>query len=283
MSKTKTKRKYPFTIILCVKNEIGRIESFLRNIEKIDALPFLLVVDGASTDGTWEALQDYPLIQSLQANNVGLLGQRLIGIQNSNTDLVVLVNVDDMFTKADLFGAVSELSANPNIDGLQFSLIPEQLNFWGVAWGDYFRLTNPTGNSVKLLGRPCVARKANFTFDYPKSRIFNEDTWVFLQERDLDRKYLVTNHSCIRSCPGTLRENLLQFWRYGVSDSGIADNFKEHMKLFFHSIFRIMFLRGVGFALRGRHSSALFCLLLGLVRSFAHFFSLLLRFIPWRT
>ena len=282
MSRIETKWRSSFTIILCVKNEIGRIESFLRNIEKLDALPFLLVVDGASTDGTWEALQEYAPIETIQANNVGLLGQRLIGIQSASTDLVVLVNVDDMFTETDLFGAVSELSNNPDIDGLQFSLIYEQANFWGVAWGEYFRLTNPPGKSVKLLGRPCVARKVNFSFENPEVKIFNEDTWIFMQEKDLERKYLVTIRSCIRSCPSTLSSNLLQFWRYGVSDSAVARNAKEHLRLLFHSSFRIAFLRGMVFVFKGRYSSALFCLLLGSVRSLGHIFSSLSKMISLR-
>ena len=263
-----------FTIVLCVKNEEARLENFLLNIQSMNFISSLIVVDGGSNDRTLEILRNYSGFRVIQAGLVGLLAQRLIGVRNSKTDFVLLVNVDDQFTKQGLEGVIGELVINPQIDGLQFSLKSQASSFWGRAWDSYFKLVNPPGGSILLLGRPCVARREVFIFDPPEESIFNEDTWIHLQEKGLDRKYRVSHNACIRSCPETLSKNLIQFWKYGRSDFLTATSHSEHLKLLFHSAIRITFFRGFRLLLGRQIEGVIFVLLMGFFRSSGHIFSM---------
>jgi glycosyltransferase involved in cell wall biosynthesis len=86
----------PFvSIVICSRNRLKSLQRYaLPSIETIDYPSFeVVIVDDASTDGTWEFLQDHQLRQApLKAvrnkKAKGLCNARNVGIANSSGEII---------------------------------------------------------------------------------------------------------------------------------------------------------------------------------------------------
>ena len=263
-----------FSVILCVLNEEDKIRSSLDCLLKT-CPDELIVVDGGSEDRTIEILKDYETLTIFHAPGLGLLRQRLIGIQAARNEVIILVNIDQ-FPEPEVFAlATRELASKRELDGLQFALSSPQDTFWSQSWGHYFSITQPVGQSVPLLGRPCVTYKSLFTQIDTKENVFNEDTWIYFWEKALNRKYQVTEISVLQSCPDRLSQVLGQFWRYGKSDCNSVHSLDDRLRLFFHSLVRIGIYRSFKIARVGDYRFISFTILMGSVRTIAHLWTLI--------
>ena len=78
--------KNSISAISCVFNEIENISIIEKNI-KNHQFSELIIVDGGSSDGTFERLSTYKNIQLYKLKNAGLLAQRLYGIKKSTKSM----------------------------------------------------------------------------------------------------------------------------------------------------------------------------------------------------
>jgi len=147
----------------------------------------LIVVDGGSSDGTHEFLLKQNDLTLISLPAVGLLSQRLAGIGAAQTDIVLLVDVDDKIEPAGFQAALAQLAGRSDLDGLQFHLSTPGRTYWERAWAAYFGVISVPQSRPVLLGRPCLAYAKNYHFGEGKrtDNIFAEDTWIHLQEREL--------------------------------------------------------------------------------------------------
>ena len=256
--------------VLCVLNEVKTISLSLANLGKL-GLDEVIVVDGGSTDGTVDILRKSPKIRLLELHNEGLLRQRLAGISSAKSHFILLVDVDDTIEGKDLDQNLELLARESHLDGVQFRLKTPRGNSWERGWASYFEVLTPAGKRLKLLGRPSIARRANFLqFQEAPPRVFGEDTWIHLQERNLGRNYTVGAGFSTRACPSNARDNFLQFRRYGQTDAELCGTFWEHLKLLFHSGFRIAIIRSSRALFRGNFSGFIFIFILGAARTTHH-------------
>jgi glycosyltransferase involved in cell wall biosynthesis len=263
-----------FSVILCVLNEEDKIRSSIDCLLKT-CPDELIVVDGGSEDRTIEILKNYETLTIIHAPGLGLLRQRLIGIKAARNEVIILVNIDQ-FPEPEVFElATRELASKRELDGLQFALSSPQDTFWSQSWGYYFSITQPVGQSVPLLGRPCVTYKSLFRQIDTEEKVFNEDTWIYFWEKALNRKYRVTEISVVQSCPDRLSQVLRQFWRYGRSDFNSVSSLDERLALLFHSLVRIAVYRSFKIARVSGYRFSIFTILMGSVRTIAHLWTLI--------
>jgi len=135
------------TILLCVFNEIGRIEAGLRDVlQSVENRPEgveILIIDNCSTDGTREWLQtvDHPLVKVvLNPANLGKGGSIKRGIELSRGRFVVIHDPDLEYRADDIWVLVErmrETGAAMVLGSRIYSSPPHYayvLNYWGVVF-----------------------------------------------------------------------------------------------------------------------------------------------------
>ena len=259
------------TGILCVYNEIGNIALIQNNIlrNKFDEL---IIVDGGSTDGTYEFLSKIKSINLLVLKEKGLLAQRLFGIEAASNSYVFLFNADDDISILDFSSLGNEFNLL-NADGLQIRTSSNVYNeFWSRAWSEYFSLIYPVHEKMNWLGRPCLTKKKYFEGISVDQNIFNEDTYLkYEQESRYGKLYYYASEQVVyREMPKGFSNNVKQFFRYGKSDVIVVkDSWYKFFDLLYHSFIRIFFLRSLRLILRGKLRYSLFTVVMGLCRGFA--------------
>ncbi len=270
MEKNCQEAPFDVSVVLCVKDERARIESFLSQ-SWLAEFTEVIVVDGGSTDGTRDLVRRLlPEACLLSAGKVGLLRQRLLGIAKATCQSVLMVNVDDALSAATVDQLVR--SGIPRgVDGIQLSIRAMGVGFWSRAWTQYFRIAMPEGKLVSLLGVPALARKSLFQDVYPPDGILHEDTWL-REHVYRGSRLLVSDLFAFRECPNSLAQNLEKFICYGQADFALGKAGVNTISLFFHTAVRILLWRSVSMFFRGEIPGATLSFLHGLLRTTAHLF-----------
>lgn len=234
------------------------------------SLDEIIFVDGGSLDGTAEFLRKQPDIKLIEMPEEGVTSRLLAGAQFARNDYVFLLCDDDVISAQSVRVMLEALREAPEIDGLQFAIQAPRRNYWERGWSTYFDLITKPGDRLAALGRPCIAKRANFLDLHDPPQAFGDDTWIHLQEEGKNRKYLVGNGSTIRTCPNTAHWNAKQFRKYGEADSAVSGNLRHHAKLLFHTAIRIAIFRSFMALSLGKPGAATFIGWMGLLRSYYH-------------
>lgn len=260
----------PLSAVLCVRNEEKRV---LHGVSLIRQLPLeeTIVVDGNSSDRTWEILKKFENINLIQGGDGGLLAQRLAGIRAARNKILLLLDIDDNISATDLTNAYTELVSDSGLDGLQFSLQSDGQEWFSRAWSNYLLLANPPQNPIPLLGRPCLTYQEHYTnLDPPKENILSDDLWLKFHMSEKARTFTTSKSKTIRDFPTTLRENIHKFTEYGISDFLISTDNAKRRELLKHAFWRIAVLRTFRSFRRTTWQYSPFPLLHGLTRGAAH-------------
>ena len=264
----------PFvSAVLCTLNEISNVENIRKNVLHLSGNE-IIIVDGGSTDGTWEFISQLEGVNAIQLKGSGLLSQRLYGIGMSSTKLVFLYNADDQLCSINMLNLKEELYSE-NLDGLALSLKSVADGSISSAWWDeYFSIISQSALKSSVLGRPCLTKKKLFDGLVCSENIFNEDTWLRYQQFRIHGKlsYGVSRQSLSRKCLSTVSENAKQFRRYGRSDKKCAHSFSQWLDLLFHILIRTCFWRSLLMALKLKPRLSFITLYFGLNRLYAFIF-----------
>ena len=263
------------SFVLCILNERKNLSNINRNIEFLKGQD-IIIVDGGSTDNTVKELQDNPYINFIQLKNQGLLKQRVEGIKNAKNDIVFLFDSDDELKNLDIT-ALSEELKSKNVDGIQIKA-NSCGNYWESSWGAYFQTIHFEQNS-EVLGRPSVTYKKFYTSLNITKNIFCEDTFLKFEHKKRygKLKYCFSNQLIVRKSPKTFYSSLMQFYKYGKSDSSIIDSKEKLLDLLYHSLIRITVLRTFTLIKLKLIIYAPFVFLMGLARSFGIMIGLISR------
>lgn len=260
--------KNSISAISCVFNEIENISIIEKNI-KNHQFSELIIVDGGSSDGTFERLSTYKNIQLYKLKNAGLLAQRLYGIKKSTKSMVFLFDADDDITTLDFDKLKSEFY-KLNADGIQIRPLSKDYGeYWSNSWSEYFKLLFQTHKEVVCLGRPSLTLSKFFDGINVDRNIFCEDTYLKYEQDLLFGKlsYFTSQQSIFREMPQGFKRNVKQFISYGRSDVVVVENnLSRFFNLLYHSLIRIAILRSIKLLLKGKFKSCFFTLTMGLSR-----------------
>jgi glycosyltransferase involved in cell wall biosynthesis len=256
--------------ILCVLNESKNISIILDNINYLQGHE-IIIVDGGSSDGTYEALLEIEGITVVQLKNKGLLAQRLLGIKKAAHKLIFLFDADDNLENINICELAEELGEK-KLDGINLRLkAPDRNRYWEGCWSSYFTACIPKKQNAQILGRPCLTYKKLFSNIKSQDGIFNDDTYLRFEQKKYFGK-LLYNYSIqaiTREVPNTFGQNFKQFRHYGLSDRKISHS-KVGIKLdlVYHTLIRIAILRTIQTIMSGKPQHAPFTIMLGVVRCF---------------
>ena len=105
-----------FSIVTPCLNRVGSIGRAVESVLAQNYPAFEhLVVDGCSTDGTWEVLKRYPHLRVVSEKDRNLYDAINKGMRMAGGDVVALLNSDDLYPTG-AFTAVAEALADPTIE-----------------------------------------------------------------------------------------------------------------------------------------------------------------------
>ena len=212
----------PFvSAVLCTLNEISNVENIRKNVLHLSGNE-IIIVDGGSTDGTWEFISQLEGVNAIQLKGSGLLSQRLYGIRMSSSKLVFLYNADDQLCSINMLNLKEELYSE-NLDGLALSLKSVADGSISSAWWDeYFSIISQSALKSSVLGRPCLTKKKLFDDIVCNENIFNEDTWLRYQHPIHGKlSYGVSRQSLSRKCLSTTLKMRNNFEDKGVTTRNV--------------------------------------------------------------
>ena len=84
-------KKLPISVNICTFNEENDIEECIDNVLKANPTE-IIVIDGGSDDNTLEILKKYNDVRVIVSDAKGLSGQRQIGLLESNSEFIALID-----------------------------------------------------------------------------------------------------------------------------------------------------------------------------------------------
>lgn len=170
-----------------------------------------IIIDGGSTDGTLEIIQEYEthITRYISEPDKGIYDAMNKGISMATGDIIGILNSDDLFESSDVIRTIAEtLENNSTLDGIHADLYyvdPHNTNHIIRYWH-----TKPYPRNGFLTGwhpahptfyvrRSCYERYGRFRLDMPLSADF-ELMLRFIQCRGINVRHI--NKVLVRMCVG---------------------------------------------------------------------------------
>jgi len=107
------------TVIMPVRNAMPFLPEALTSIFAQDLTPLeVLVVDGASSDGSREAAATWPQVRLIEQQGYGLAAARNCGLAAARGDLVAFLDADDLWPAGSLAARHKHLARHPDGAGV---------------------------------------------------------------------------------------------------------------------------------------------------------------------
>ena len=107
------------SVVVICRNARIFIEQCIESIRS-QTLPAdeIIVIDGHSTDGTWDWLQQQPDLHLILQEGEGIADARNTGIERSTGDLIAFLDADDFWPANKLFVQLMTLQLNPTLEAV---------------------------------------------------------------------------------------------------------------------------------------------------------------------
>jgi len=229
-----TWRMQPVSIIATELNEIGDIARMVESLLRQEpAAAEVIIVDGGSTDGTWEWLEETalrePKLKAIRDESCSL--RRCAGPISRGRNVAIAAARSTIIACADagcryapdwlgnLAAGIAAGKAEYALGGT--CLDPEGSTPWDVASAPFFSVRLSPLEQTKS----CTARSMAFTRElwqriggFPEDVFVGEDTLFDLEARRVTKPDFVTNAKAIYRPRNTFRSACAQMARYAVSD-----------------------------------------------------------------
>ena len=225
------------SVVATVLNEVADIDRLITSLMAQTLAPAeVVIVDGGSTDGTWEHLQatktKYPTLIAIRdetcrlSHSPGPISRgRNVAISAASSDVVACVDAACTYEPEWLERLTASIRRGESEYALGGSCIdPEERTLWDIASAPFFGVKLNADAKTKS----CTARSMAFRKDlwqrvggFPEHLLLGEDTVFDLKVRALVRPTFAERAKAFYRPRFSLRPALKQLARYSVSD-GVA-------------------------------------------------------------
>ena len=225
------------SVVATVLNEVADIDRLITSLMTQTLAPArVIIVDGGSSDGTWEHLQavkaKYPTLLPIRDETCRLLHSpgpisrgRNVAIAAASSAIVACVDAGCTYESKWLERLTTSIRGGEAEYALGGSCLdPEQRTIWDIASAPFFGVKLNADAKTKS----CTARSMAFRKDlwqrvggFPEHLLLGEDTVFDLKVRTLVRPTFAERAKAFYRPGLSLRSALKQLARYSVSD-GVA-------------------------------------------------------------
>ncbi len=224
----------PVTVIATVLNEVQEIARLVPSLlQQIPPPAEVIIVDGGSTDGTWEWLADaarkHPNLRPIRDESCNLKRcpgpisrGRNVAIAAAGSQIIACTDAGCTYPPDWLARITAPLIASTAQYALGGSCLdPADPTVWDLASAPFFGVKlSPSTPSKSCTARSMAFRKELWQRigGFPESVFFGEDTWFDLQARRLTPPAFVEGAKALYRPQYTLRSACRQLASYAVSD-----------------------------------------------------------------
>src|SRR6266567_5782379 len=225
------------SVVASVRNEVADIDRLLTSLMAQTLAPAeVVIVDGGSSDGTWERLQcaktKYPTLIPIRDESCRLSQSpgpisrgRNVAIAAASSDVIACVDAGRAYEPEWLERLVASIVSGESEYALGGSCIdPERRTVWDIASAPFFGVKLNADAKTKS----CTARSMAFRKElwqrvggFPENLLLGEDTVFDLKVRALVHPTFAERAKAFYKPDHTLHSALTQLARYSVSD-GVA-------------------------------------------------------------
>jgi glycosyltransferase involved in cell wall biosynthesis len=221
------------TVTSTVLNEVEDIDGLVSTLAQQSLRPEVIIVDGGSTDGTWERLQaaeaKYPNVRAIRDESCNLRAcpgpiarGRNIGIAAATSEVVACADAGCIYDPEWL----ARLTAPILNGGAEYALggscvDPADQTIWDLASAPFFGLKQRADGTTKS----CTARSMAFRKElwqrvggFPETTFLGEDTAFDLRVRKVTTPAYAERAQAIYRPHHTLKTALSMMGRYGIAD-----------------------------------------------------------------
>ena len=221
------------TVTATVLNEVHDIDALVSTLAEQTLGPEVVIVDGGSTDGTWEHLEaaraKYPNLVAIRDESCNLKASRgpiargrNVGIAAAHSEVVACADAGCIYDPewlARLTAPIREGTAEYALGGS--CVDPSDQTMWDVASAPFFGLKQSRDGTTKS----CTARSMAFRKElwkrvggFPETSFLGEDTMFDLLVRKVTTPAYAEHAQAIYRPRHSFRSALSMMARYGVAD-----------------------------------------------------------------
>ena len=221
------------TVTSTVLNEVDDIDGLVSTLARQSIGPEVIIVDGGSSDGTWEKLEAaqaiYPNLRAIRDESCNLKAcpgpiarGRNVGIAAASSEIVACADAGCIYDPewlARLTAPILNGSAEYALGGS--CVDPQSQTIWDLASAPFFGLKQLADGTTKS----CTARSMAFRKDlwqrvggFPETTFLGEDTAFDLRVRKLVTPAYAERAQAIYRPHHSLGSALSMMARYGIAD-----------------------------------------------------------------